>query len=115
MISSSSSDEENTQLTYNDNSNGDLDKRIEIKLGDYVVVLVAGKSRSLKYIARINDYDEEDCEYEGVFLQKVNRKIKSGMESKGLIFVVNKEDGASFALDERERERDLFICIKSFQ
>ena len=100
MISSSSSDEENTELTYNDNSDGNLDKRIEIKLGDYVVVLVAGKSRSLKYIARIDDYDEDDCEYEGVFLQKVNRKIKSGMDGKGLTFVVNEEDGASFASDD---------------
>ena len=88
VISSSSSDEENTELTYNDNSDGNLDKRIEIKLGDYVVVLVAGKSRSLKYIARIDDYDEDDCEYEGVFLQKVNRKTKSGMEGKGLTFAV---------------------------
>ena len=100
MIGSSSSDEKNTELTYNDNSDGNLDKRIEIKLGDYVVVLVAGKSRSLKYIAPIDDYDEDDCEYEGVFLQKVNRKIKSGMEGKGLTFVVNEEDGASFASDD---------------
>ena len=100
MISSSSSDEENTELTYTNNSDGDLDKRIEIKLGDYVVVLVAGKSRSLKYISRIDDYDEHDCEYEEVFLQKVNSKIKSGMEGKGLTFVVNEKDGASFASDD---------------
>ena len=85
---------------YNDNSYGDLDKRIEIKLGDYVIVLLAGKSRSLKYIARIDDYDEDDCEHEGVFLQKVNSKIKSGMEGKRLTFVVNEKDGASFALDD---------------
>ena len=45
-------------------------------------------------------YDEDDCEYKGVFLQKANRKIKSGMEVKGLTFVVNKEDGASFALND---------------
>ena len=62
--------------------------------------MVAGKSRSLKCIARIDDYDEDDCEYEGVFFQKVNRKIKSGMEGKGLTFVVNEEDGASFASDD---------------
>ena len=61
--------------------------------------MVAGKSRSLKYIARIDDYDEDDCEYEGVFLQKVNSKIKSGMEGKGLTFVVNEKDVASFASD----------------
>ena len=82
VISSSSSDKENTELIYNDNSDGDLDKRIEIKSGDYVVVLVAGKSKSLKYIAQIDDYDEDDYEYKGVFLQEVNRKIKSGMEGK---------------------------------
>ena len=100
MISSSSSDEENTELIYNDNSDDDLDKRIEIKLGDYVVFLAAGKSRSLKYIARIDDYDEDDCEYKGVFLQKMNRKIKSGMEGKGLTFVVKKEDAASFGSND---------------
>ena len=100
VISSSSSDEENTELTYNDNSDGNLDKRIEIKLGNYVVVLVAGKSRLLKYVARIDDYDEDDCKYEGVFLQKVNIKINSEMEGKGLTFVVNEKDGASFASDD---------------
>ena len=100
MISSSSSDEENTEITYNDNSDGYLDKRIKIKLGNYVVVLVAGKSRSLKYIARIDDYNEDSCEYEGVFLQKVNSKIKSGMEGKGLTFVANEKDGATFASDD---------------
>ena len=35
-----------------------------------------------------------------VFLQKVNSKIKSGMEGKGLTFVANEKDGASFALDD---------------
>ena len=82
MISSSSSDEENTELTYDDDNGGDSDKRIEIKLDDYALVLVAGKSRSLKYEAWIDDYDEDDCEYEGVFLQNVNNKIESGMKEK---------------------------------
>ena len=54
----------------------------------------------MKYIARIDDYDENDCEYKGVFLQEVNSKIKSGMQGKRLNFVVNEEDGASFASDD---------------
>ena len=39
----------------------------------------------------------DDCEYEGVFLQKVNSKIDSGMGDKGQTLIVNEEDAASFA------------------
>ena len=70
------------ELICNDDSNCELEEKIEVKLGDYAIVLVAGKSRSLKFIARIDNYDGDDCEYEGVFLQKVNSKIDSGWEIK---------------------------------
>ena len=64
---------------------------------DNPIVLVAGKSRSLKFIARIDNYDGDDCEYKGVFLQKVNSKIDSGMGDKGQTFIVNEDDAATFA------------------
>ena len=69
-------------------------------MGDYAVVLVAGKSRSLKFIAQIGDSDEDDCEYEGVFLQKAHSKIDSGMGDKGQTFVVSEKDAALFAPDD---------------
>ena len=61
---------------------------------------MAGKSRSLKFVARIDKYDRDDCEYEGVFLQKVNKKIDSWMGDKGQTFIVNEKDAASFAPDD---------------
>ena len=100
VISSSFSDEEDIVPIYDDDSSCDLQEKIEVKLGDYAVVLVAGKSRSLKFIARIDNYDDDDCEYEGVFLQKVNSKLGPGVEGKGQIFVVKEEDAASFAPDD---------------
>ena len=88
------------ELIYNDDSDCELEEKIEVKLGDYAIVLVAGKSRSLKFIARIDNYDGDDCEYEGVFLQKVNSKIDSGMGNEGQTFIVNEKDAASFAPDD---------------
>ena len=83
------------ELIYNDDSDYELEEKIEVKLDDYAVVLVAGKSRLLKFIARIDNY-EDDCEY-GVFLQKVNSKIDSGMGDKGQTFIV--------------KEKGCFICL----
>ena len=77
-----------------------MEDKIEVKLGDYAIVLVAGKSKSLKFIARIDYCDGDDCEYEGVFLRKVNSKIDSGMADKGQTFIVNEKDAASFAPDD---------------
>ena len=82
MIRSSFIDEENIEFIYNDDSDCELEEKIEVKLGDYAIVLVAGKSRSLKFIARIDNYDGDDCEYEGVILEKINSKIDSGWEIK---------------------------------
>ena len=88
------------KLLCNDDSDYELEEKIQVKLGDYAIVLVAGKSRSLKFIGRIDNYDGDDCEYEGVFLQKVNSKIDSGMGDKGQTFIVNEKDAASFAPDD---------------
>ena len=88
------------ELIYNDDSDCELEEKIEVKLGDNAIVLVAGKSRSLKCIAWIDNYDGDDCEYEGMFLQKVNSKIDSGMGDKGQTFIVNEKDAASFAPDD---------------
>ena len=53
---------------------------------------------SLKFIAWIDNYDEDDCDYEGVFLQNFNIKSDSGMGDKGRIFVINEKDAALFVL-----------------
>ena len=100
VIRSSFTDEEDMELIYNDDSDCELEEKIEVKLGDYAIVLVAGKSRSLKFIARFDNYDGDDCEYEGVFLQQVNGKIDSGMGDKGQTVIVNEKDAASFAPDD---------------
>ena len=88
------------ELTYDDDSDYELEEKIKIKLNDYAVVLVAGKSNSLKFIARIDNYDENDCEYEGVFLENVNNKINSRMGDKGQTFVANEKYATSFAPDD---------------
>ena len=66
-------------------------------MGDYAVVLVAGKSRSLKFTARIDSYDKDDCEHEGAFLQKVNSNNDSGVGDKRQTLAANKKDAAPFA------------------
>ena len=90
---SSSSDE--GDVVYDDESDCDsLDEIVEANVSDYVVVLVSGKSRTLKYIARVDEFDEED--YEGIFLQKVNRKIIPGDNNTAPTFIINEADGALF-------------------
>ena len=55
---------------------------------------VAGRSRTLKYIARIDRYDEEDKDYEGVYLEKVPQKL--GEETEELKFVIKEGSEYSF-------------------
>ena len=100
VIRSSSTGEEDIKRICDDNSNCELEEKIEIKFGNCAVALVTRKSRSLKFIARIDNYNEDNCEYEGVFLQKVDSKIDSGMGNKGQTFVANEKDAASFAPDD---------------
>ena len=91
---SSSSDE--GDVVYDDESDCDsLDEIVEANVGDYVVVSVSGKSRTLKYIARVDEFDGKD--YEGIFLQKVNHKIIPEDNNTAPTFIINKADGASFA------------------
>lgn len=78
---SSSSDDEEIEIHYDDESDCDeLNENVEAAVDDFVIVLVSGKSRSLKYIARIDDFDGN--EYEGVFLQKVNSRILPGEDAE---------------------------------
>ena len=99
-IASSSSEEDDIEYDDESDSVSLSEETIEPSLGDYVIVLVAGKSRALKYIARIDDYDDCDGEFEGVFLHKVNSKIIPGQKNQGLTFIVNEGDAASFAPDD---------------
>ena len=63
--------------------------------GDFVVVRVAGKKRSLEYIARIDVVD--DAEFEGVFLKKARGLDKS---DQGGCFIVNMDDEATFVKED---------------
>ena len=73
-----------------------MNETVEARRGDYVVVLMSGKGKALKYIARIDDIVADD-EYEGGFLSKVNAKIKPGDKPEAPTFVINEEDNASFS------------------
>ena len=95
--SSSSSDE--VEIHYADDSDCDKNETVDARIGDYAVVLVSGKARALKYIARVDDIDADD-EYEGVFLSKINSKIKPGEKPEAPTFVINEEDGASFSQED---------------
>ena len=56
-------------------------------------MLVSGRFHALKYITRVDNFDEE--EYVGVFLQRVYRKIDPVMNA--VILIHNKQkDAASF-------------------
>ena len=55
---------------------------------------VDGRRRPLKYIARINKYDEQDNDYEGVFWEKVPQKLE---DHDSQTFIVNDEMVYSFA------------------
>ena len=83
------------EILYDDERDCDGNKTIEANEGDYVIVLVTGRSRALKYFARIDDVNDE--EYEGVFLTKVNSIIIPRENADTPTFVINEDDGASFA------------------
>jgi hypothetical protein len=63
-----------SDLVLHDESDDAVDE-MDIMEGDFVVVKVAGKSRSVHYIARIDVIDGK--EYEGIFLQKVPGRADS--------------------------------------
>ena len=73
-----------------------MNETVDARRDDYVVVLVSGKGKAWKYIARIDDIVADD-EYEGGFLSKVYAKIKPGDKPEAPPFVINEEDNASFS------------------
>ena len=90
VLSESSSEEENVQIEYNDNT--DCSIADDIGEGDYVVVNVTGRARVVRYIARIDEVN--DGKYEGVFLHKVPSCLKDDCIS----FIIEEKDDASFLL-----------------
>ena len=58
MPSDSSSDEDSTEMVCDDNS--DVSDDFNIIEGDFVVVKLAGKSRFIHYIARVDILNGED-------------------------------------------------------
>ena len=88
-----SSEEENIEIYYDDNSDFSMDKNIVE--GDYVIVNVRGRSRVVQYIARVDEVDVN--EYEGVFLQKLSGYIT---HHETITFIVNENDCASFVSDD---------------
>ena len=87
-----------------------FEKIVVAHIGDFVVVLVSGKSRALKYIARVDDFVDEEEEYEGLFLQKVNSKITPGEDTEEPVFIVNEEDGAFCAQKHCAEASDSTCC-----
>lgn len=78
-----------TDVELDDDSDDAIDE-MDIMEGDFVVVKVDGKSRSVHYIARIDVIDGK--EYEGIFLQKVPGRV----DSEEATFVPNPDDEAFF-------------------
>jgi hypothetical protein len=89
-ISSDSSSESEVQLE--DETDDEISVDTDIMEGDFVVVRIAGKSRIVNYIARVDVIDNDTEEYEGVFLKKVPNRAISG----DIIFIPNPDDSASF-------------------
>ena len=61
-----------------------------------IFLQVDGRSRTLKYIARVDGYDEENGDYEGVFLEKVPKRF----EDEKMTFVVNEKLEYSFSRND---------------
>ena len=60
------------------------------------MVIAKEKLRGLQYVARVDDYDDEKDDYEGMFLQNINSEVYSD----GPLFIVNEQDAAFFAVDD---------------
>ena len=76
------------ELIYDGDSDCELRKKLKLS---WVIFLMARKSRSLKLIARFDNYDEDDCEYKEVFLQKVKSKMILGWEVKNKLLLLMKK------------------------
>jgi len=90
---SSDSSQSESDLELDDESDDAIDE-MDMMEGDFVVVKVAGKSRFVHYIARIDVIDGK--EYEGVFLQKVPGRV----DSEDTTFVPNSADEACFTEED---------------
>ena len=90
---SSDSSQSESDLELDDESDDATDE-MDIMEGDFVVVKVAGKSRFVHYIARIDVIDGK--EYEGIFLQKVPGRV----DSEDTTFVPNTDDEACFTEED---------------
>ena len=86
-----------SDLELDDESDDTVDE-MDVMEGDFVVVKVAGKSRIVHYIARVDVV--EGKEYEGVFLQKVSGRVDSEETS----FVPNPADEACFPAEDIVRK-----------
>ena len=93
-VPDTSSENEKMEIEYDDESDCSLDEQIEEE--DYVVVNVTEKGRIVRYIARVDELDDD--EYEGVFLQKVLGCGKK--DSEEMSFIVNEKDEASFSAND---------------
>jgi hypothetical protein len=65
----SESSDSDVELELNDSDHSNVDDDTEYIEGDFVVVCVKGKDRTLHYIARIDVLDDEG--FEGIFLKKI--------------------------------------------
>ena len=91
----SSSESESLDHLNNDSDSVDEDeagqKTIETIEGDFVVVKVHRKSSMRHYIARVDAFDGDEFEFEGVFLRRV---LSLNDFDFGAIFAINENDEA---------------------
>jgi len=90
-----SSEESDVVMEFADSSDADIiSEHEEYMEGDFVVVkLCSAKSRIVHYIARIDTIENNECE--GVFLKRENSLVHGTS-----VFVINKNDEASFSEDD---------------
>lgn len=82
-----------SELELDDESDYEIDDTDRME-GDFVVVKVAGKSRTVNYIARIDVIDGK--EYEGIFLQKVPGRV----DAEETTFIPSPADETYFFTEE---------------
>ena len=93
LIAEDSSEESAIEYAETSDEDGVSNEIIE---GDFVIVKVAGKSRVVHYIARIDVVGK--YEYEGIFIHKVSGRVSA--EGDDMIFVLNDDDEALFPADD---------------
>ena len=66
---------------------------MELIEGDFVIVKVTGKSRTLHYVGRVDFLN--GYEYGGVFLKKISK-----YQDTSPVFVIDEKDEATFRVEE---------------